>query len=137
MSVAYLGEYTPGNVCLNYLAECGASTGVAGTKTYSFDVAPNSLFTVVVHQVGAMGAYTLAVSGGDCPPILQIQPLASPSVNVSWPTVAGGYQLESSLGLSLPGWTTVTNVPIATDNRWNVTNSTASASNQFYRLHRQ
>jgi autotransporter-associated beta strand protein len=137
MSVAYLGEFTPGDVCLNYLADGGLSTGGVGTNTYSFYVPPNSLFTVVVNHVGALGAYSLAVSGGDCPPILNIPPLASRNVGVSWPTVAGGYQLESSLSLVTPTvWTTVANEPIAASDRFNVTNSASSSSNRFYRLHK-
>jgi subtilisin-like proprotein convertase family protein len=137
MSAAYLGEFTPGNVCLNYLADCGNSTGGAGTKTYSFYASPNSLFTVVVNHVGALGAYSLSVSGGDCPPILNIQPLAGPNVDVNWPVVAGGYQLESSLGLLAPTvWKSVTNEPIAASDRFGVTNSTSPSSNRFYRLHK-
>jgi fibronectin-binding autotransporter adhesin len=136
MSGAYLGEFTPGDVCLNYLADAGTSTGGATNKIYSFNVPPNSLFTVVVNNVVATGAYSLAVSGGDCPPVLNIQPQASPNVNVSWPTVAGGYQLESSLGLLPPVWKSVTNQPIAASDRYNVTNSAFSSSNRFYRLHK-
>jgi hypothetical protein len=90
---------------------------------------------VVVNSVGSVGDYSLAVSGGDCSPILNIQPLASQNVNVSWPTVAGGYQLESISSLGTPTvWDAVTNAPIAASNRFYVTNSASSYSNRFYRL---
>jgi hypothetical protein len=134
-SAAYLGEFSPANIRLNHLADSGASTAEPPSVSYSFNVPANALFTVVVNDVGTLGQYTLDVSGGDCPPILSLEP-AGPNVQVSWPTIAGGYQLEASRSLSPPVWTIVTNEPIAAGNHFCVSNSVAEMSNRFYRLHK-
>lgn len=135
MSGAYLGEFTPGNVCLNYLADGGPSTAGAGSRSYSFYAPPNSPFTVVVNNVGAPGAYTLTVSGGDCPPLLHIVPLPGPNVQVTWPAVAGGYWLEDCPGLGSAAWSGVVGIPVVNEGRFSVTN-TASGTTRFYRLHK-
>lgn len=135
MTVAYLGAFSPTNACLNYLADSGSSVTGSGAITNSFNVPPESIFTIVVNSVSTPGAYTLAVSGGDCRPLLAIQPAASPNVNINWPSVAGGYQLESTLALPLDTWNPVTNEPIVVNSRFNVTNSAVSPANRFYRLH--
>jgi subtilisin-like proprotein convertase family protein len=135
MSGAYLGGFNPGNVCLNYLGDGGRSIGGGATNTYSFYVPANSLFTVVVNNVSATGDYSLAVSGGDCQPLLNITPLAGPNVNVNWPVVGGGYQLENSTAVAPSAWSGAAGVPVASDGRFNVTN-TASGDARFYRLHK-
>jgi hypothetical protein len=86
---------------------------------------------------GDLGQYRLAVSGGDCLPLLNLQPVGRSNLDLSWPTVAGGYRLESSPSLATPTvWQPVTDVPLATANRFHVTNSAASPASQFYRLHK-
>jgi hypothetical protein len=105
--------------------------------TYSFNVPSNSIFIVVVmNYVGSTGPYSLSVSGGNCTPALNIAPAGSAQVDVNWPTVAGGYQLEATPSLSASSWTGVTNEPIAISNLFNVTNSSVSPTNRFYRLHK-
>ena len=137
-SAAYLGSFNPTNLAENYLADAGVSTVGASTAN-SFDVPANSVFIVTVNQVGS-GAlcgspYTLAVSGGDCTPNLNIAPVSSTNVNVNWPTVAGGYKLEATTSLAYTNWTATTNEPFASASRFNVTN-TMNHTNWFYRLHK-
>jgi autotransporter-associated beta strand protein len=136
-SGSYLGAFTPSSPCANYLAR-GEKTTAGGTTTCGFQVPPNSVFTVVVMSWGGsdLGKYSLAVSGGDCLPLLNLQPIGGSNLDLNWPTLAGGYQLESSTRLATPTvWDPVTNVPIATADRFHLTNSTASPSSRFYRLH--
>jgi autotransporter-associated beta strand protein len=145
MSVAYLGTFDPVNLCANYLGDAGNDTGngnlcgLSGALTYSFTVPSNSVFVVTVNEVGyglCGNPYTLSVSGGDCRPILNIVPASSSKVDLNWPTVAGGYNLEATPSLSVTNWTGVTNEPMAISNRFNVTNSSVSPTNRFYRLHK-
>jgi hypothetical protein len=135
MSGTYLGEFTPGNVCLNYLGDGGLSVSTGATNTYSLYVPANSVFTVLVNEVGSTGDYSLSLAGGDCQPVLNIIPLTSPNVQVSWPVVAGGYQLENSTAVSPASWSGAPGTPMATSGRFNVTN-TASGATRFYRLHK-
>ena len=136
MNSAYLGTFNPANLSINYLADSGSSTLGAGAETYSFNVPANSIFIVVVNNVGATGTYSLSVSGGNCTPALNIAPAGSAQVDLNWPTVAGGYNLEATPSLSVTNWTGVTNEQIAISNRFNVTNSSVSPTNRFYRLHK-
>jgi autotransporter-associated beta strand protein len=137
ISSAFLGTFNLTNVYANYLADCGLATGGAGTRTYSFNVPSNSIFIVVVNNYrGGTGPYSLSVSGGNCTPALNIAPAGSALVDVNWPTVAGGYQLEATPSLPASSWTAVTNEPVAFGNLFNVTNSSASPTNRFYRLHK-
>jgi autotransporter-associated beta strand protein len=139
ISSAFLGTVNTTNftVCSTYLANCGLSTGGAGTVTYSFNAPSNSIFIVVVNNwIGGGGTYSLSVSGGNCTPALNIAPAGSAQVDVNWPTVAGGYKLEATPSLPASAWTVVTNEPIAISNLFNVTNSSVYPTNQFYRLHK-
>jgi len=146
MSIAYLGSFDPANLCANYLGDAGNDTGNSGgcglsggTLTYSFTVPSNSVFVVTVNEVGSGlcgNPYTLSVSGGDCRPILNIAPASSSKVDLNWPTVAGGYNLEATRSLPASGWAVVTNEPVAFSNLFNVTNSSVSPTNRFYRLHK-
>jgi len=146
MSVAYLGSFDPANPCAtNYLGDAGNDTGNSqgcglsgGILTYSFNVPSNSVFVVTVNEVGSGlcgNPYTLSVSGGDCRPILNIAPARTNKVDLNWPTVAGGYNLEATPSLAPQTWTGITNVPVAIGNLFNVTNS-SSPTNRFYRLHK-
>jgi hypothetical protein len=135
ISSAFLGTLNPNNVCSTYLANCGPSTGGAGTRIYSFNVPSNSIFIVVINNwSGGGGTYSLSVSGGNCTPALNIAPAGGEQVDVNWPTVAGGYQLEATPSLPASSWTVVTNEPVAIGNLFNVTNSSVSPTNRFYRL---
>jgi hypothetical protein len=96
------------------------------------------VFVVTVNEVGSGlcgNPYTLSVSGGDCRPILNIAPARTNKVDLNWPTVAGGYNLEATPSLAPQTWTGITNVPVAIGNLFNVTNS-SSPTNRFYRLHK-
>ncbi len=139
ISSAFLGTVNTTNftVCSTYLANCGLATGGAGTVTYSFNAPSNSIFIVVVNNwIGGGGPYSLSVSGGNCTPALNIAPAGSAQVDVNWPTVAGGYKLETTPSLPNSAWTVVTNEPIAIGNLFNVTNPSVYPTNQFYRLHK-
>jgi autotransporter-associated beta strand protein len=137
-SAAYLGGFNPTNLCENYLGDAGNSTGGA-TRSYSFTAPANSVFVVTVNEVSTSlcgSPYVLTISGGDCVPILAAEPVPAKKVNVNWPTVAGGYNLEATPSLTTTNWMSVTNPPVASDGRFNVTNSTTSPTNRFYRLHK-
>ena len=132
-------DFNPTNLCENYLGDAGNSTAGA-TRSYSFNVPANSMFVVTVNEVNASlcgSPYVLTVSGGDCTPILAVEPVPMNQVNVSWPALAGGYDLEATPSLTATNWTSVSNQPVASDGRFNVTNSATLPVNRFYRLHRQ
>jgi autotransporter-associated beta strand protein len=137
-SAAHLGDFNPASLSQNYLAAAGNSTANSGgTIVYSFDMLSDTIFTITVHEVGAgLGGtpYQLNVSGGDCAPVLTAAPAGTGVLTVSWPILAGGYQLESSSQLSPASWSTVTNVPSASSNRFSITTNTAGPI-KFYRLH--
>ena len=137
-SAAYLGSFNPANLGENYLADAGNSTA-GGVISYSFNVPSNSVFVVTVHQVGpgvpCGSPYTLAVSGGDCTPVLNIARAGATSVDVNWPAVAGGYKLEAAASLTNASWVNTTNEPMVNAGRFDVTN-TVNHPNWFYRLHK-
>ncbi|HVM59504.1 MAG TPA: protease pro-enzyme activation domain-containing protein [Verrucomicrobiae bacterium] len=67
-STAYLGSFTPGSVCANYLADIGYIF-YSKALSYSFNVPANTNFTVVVNAVFAgynCSNFSLAVSGLPC-----------------------------------------------------------------------
>jgi autotransporter-associated beta strand protein len=136
-SAAYDNSFDPTNLCANFLADAGLSTATQlPPTTYSFDVASNATFVVTVNEVNPNtgGPYTLNVSGGDCQPLLNITSIPGNKVQLDWTTASAGYSLESTNVLPAASpWPSVTNVPIASNGRFLVTNS-VSASNQFYRL---
>jgi hypothetical protein len=53
-----------------------------------------------------------------------------------WPTWAGGYKLEATPSLLQTNWAYVTNEPIVSALKYNVTNSAMNPTNRFYRLHK-
>lgn len=70
------------------------------------------------------------------PPRLTIA-VAAGQVQLSWPTNAVGYQLESSAGLGqTAGWQSVTNSPEVKADQF-VVRETAADSARFYRLHKR
>ena len=145
-SAAYLGSFNPASLCANYLGDAGDDTtdgnscGIGvGTRTYSINVPANSVFVVMVNEINPTLCglpYTLSVSGGDCRPILSAAPLPGNTVSLSWPTVAGGYQLEATPALSPASWSAITNEPVASTNCFTVTNSTAIPAYRLYRLYK-
>jgi hypothetical protein len=135
---AYLSSFTPTNLCGNYLADAGDSTlQLPGIRTFSFNVASNATFVLVVNVVdpGATGAYTLDVHGSDCLPRLNITQVATNRVTLDWTTASAGFSLESTNRLTSGGplWPPVPTAPVVVNNRFTVTNI-ISTSNQFFRL---
>jgi len=137
-SAAYLGSFNPTNLCANYLADAGNSTqNLLTPRTYSFNVAANASFVVIVNEVdsGEGGAYTLDVAGGDCRPVLNITAANPTQAALDWTTAAVGYQLESTnrLVTGVTNWNPVATVPVVVNGRFNVTNN-LNPSNSFFRL---
>jgi hypothetical protein len=66
---------------------------------------------------------------------VNIQTVATNQARLHWSTAAGGYQLESETNAQAGAWTTVTNEPMVNGGNYNMTNSSALPTNQFYRLH--
>src|SRR5439155_556746 len=138
-AAAYLNNYDPANVCSNYLADSGSFAATnTGPQTFSFNAAANASFVVVVLQAtSASTPYTLAVSGGDCRPALNIAK-AGNQVALDWTTAAPGYLLESTNSLVTPppnSWQPVPNVPAVLNNRFRLTNNIdVDSASRFYRL---
>jgi len=136
-SAAYTNFYNPSNACQNYLTDAGTSTlGVA--RSYSFNTGPRARFVIVVHAdlSGDGGPYTLAVTGGSCRPVLNIQRIGANQVALDWSTAAIGYGLQHTNRLppvTNPIWTPSTPAPVIINSRFRVTN-TISPSNAFYEL---
>ncbi len=69
---AYLGSFDPNNICTNYLADPGLSSGIPPTPvTMSFDVPPGQTLVMVVHTTnpGEIGCdYELTLAGADAWP---------------------------------------------------------------------
>lgn len=134
-AVMYLNAFDPSNISSNYLADSGSS-GVSQSSSAS--IPPGAKFFVVVHAVASgtgSAPYNLQLSGLPCPPpTLTIQPVTPSTARLSWPTWAGGYLLEGNPSLLLTNWTGITNEPIVSSLKYNVTNSTVTPTNRFYRL---
>jgi subtilisin-like proprotein convertase family protein len=140
-SAAYTGQYSPTfNQCTNLIGVAGDSTispAVAApspTRSYSFSVAANQVFDVIVNGVnGSYGSYQLTVTGGSCEPVLHANNAPTGKVRLDWTTSAGGYLLESATNVSAPTWVGVTNAPVVNSGSYVVTNG-ASGTDKFYRL---
>src|SRR6185369_10751919 len=70
-SNAYLGSFDPANICTNYLADPGLSSGGGpqSQTSFSFNVAAGATFVMVVHTTNpgeTGGAYVLQVVGNIC-----------------------------------------------------------------------
>jgi hypothetical protein len=72
-SSAWLGVFTPPLICTaNYLADIGNSPDLGAPKSYSFNVPPATVFSVVINEVTAGGgcpSYQLDVIGCDQTPV--------------------------------------------------------------------
>ena len=138
VAAAYLGSFDPaGDKCTNYLADAGNAVSASNpSQAFAFNVPSNATFVVnVVTDYGGL-PFTVAVTGGDCRPALNITDAGASKVRLDWTTAAGGYHLESTNTLvtsGAPVWPAVTNVPTVVNGRFQVTN-TVPSSNQFYRL---
>ncbi len=137
----YLNAFNPANIATNYLADAGNSTGgnTNNPMSCSASIPAGATFYVTINEItpGTGGGYTLQLSGLPCPPpTLAIQPVAPNQARISWNTSAGGYLLEGDSNLTLSAWAAVTNEPIVSGGRYNVTNSATTPANQFFRLYK-
>lgn len=133
--VIYTNFFDPGNICLNYLADVGLRAGPGGaTRACSFNIGSNQTFHVVL---SGSGAYSLALSGGDCRPRMGLAAFGANKAVIDWTTAAPGFVLECTNQIpSTPThWPRLTNIPAVVNGRYQVTNSPAGP-NQFYRLRR-
>jgi autotransporter-associated beta strand protein len=139
LATAYLNSFNPASITSNYLGDAGNSTH-GGQTTFSCTVPAGATLWVVVTEVIANAGtqpYTLQLSGLPCPPpTLSIQPVPANKARLYWPTWAGGYKLEGTPSLLQTNWIYVTNEPIVSALKYNVTNSTINPTNRFYRLHK-
>jgi hypothetical protein len=138
ISVAYWGIFDPGNLdkCVNFLADSGTSVGGGGILSYSFNVPANTNFTVtVVCDTTARSPYTLALTGGDCRPVLDVAAASVTQARLNWTTATPGFNLERTNNLTGGGggWEAISTVPVVVDSKFTVTNN-VSGTNQFYRL---
>jgi len=132
-AAAYLGTYDPNNQCTGYLGDLGYSYTSAA---FSFSVPAGAKFSIVVNEIPTEAGgcdYALSVTGGQCPPQLNIAPVPGNKVRLYWPTSAGGYSLESAPIVAPGTWSGVANEPVVSGANYNVTN-TMNPTNQFYRL---
>jgi len=142
----YLNSFDPSNITTNYIADSGGSTltsnagSPVGPQSCSVEIAAGAKFFVEVNEVtfgSGSTNYTLQLSGLPCPPpTLSIQPVPATQARLYWPTWAGGYQLESETNLLSNTWAAVTNEPLVSSLKFNVTNFIGSPTNRFYRLHK-
>jgi len=134
---AYLNNHNPTNLCASYLADLDYIPSLMN-GAFSFSVPAGAVFVIVVTEVYNNSGcdYTLVVQGIECPPILAIDRVPADRVRLHWPTTAGGYKLEATPALAPTDWSFVTNQPIVTSGRFNVTNSGLNPTNRFYRLHK-
>jgi autotransporter-associated beta strand protein len=139
LATAYLNSFNPASITSNYLGDAGNSTH-GGQTTFSCTVPAGATLWVVVTEVIANAGtqpYTLQLSGLPCPPpTLSIQPVPANKARLYWPTWAGGYKLEATPSLLQTNWAYVTNEPIVSALKYNVTNSAMNPTNRFYRLHK-
>ena len=77
-----------------------------------------------------------SLTAASAAPRLSLSFLGGMQVQLSWITNFDGYALESATSLPAPAWTTVTNVPAATNGQFAVT-VRVSDSQSFFRLHKQ
>ncbi|MEW6127035.1 MAG: hypothetical protein AB1757_08350 [Acidobacteriota bacterium] len=108
-SNAYLNSYDPNNICTNYLADPGLSTGVPPTPTtMSFIVPAGQTLIVVVHTTnpGESGCpYTLTVGGTLCRQFdYCVQDTSNPSRFILINSTTGAYEYhDCSKGVVLAG----------------------------------
>lgn len=67
------------------------------------------------------------------PPQLQIANAADGTVRLTWPATAGGYGVETATSLAPADWTTLTNAPTLTADRYTLTSGVGDAA-RFFRL---
>ncbi len=137
VAAAYLGSFDPaGDMCTNYLADAGYFVQAPNlSRSFSFDVSSNAVFVVnIITDAGGL-PYTLAVSGGNCRPVLNITQAGPSNLELDWTTAAPGYHLEGTNHLNGVPWVMIPpNPPVVVNSKFTVTN--AMDSIKFYRLHK-
>jgi hypothetical protein len=110
-AITYLGSYSPTNLCLNYLADVGASDDL----DYSFEVPAGSDFVVVIaaNNPGGVGngcAYQFSVVGNICEQFdFCVQADNNPNRFIKINSTTGAYEFhDCSKGVVLTGTGTVT-----------------------------
>ena len=116
-SAAYQGSYTPpiaqgdvlGNMCMNYLGDSGISGlgNSVGTVSYSFTVAANSNFVIVVNT--AAGSTNSSVFSGTISGFLDTTPGPGACPAATAPVLVSGASRMTS-----PAGTFDTNLPLST-----------------------
>ena len=128
----YLGSFNPaGDKCINYLADAGYFVNASHpSQSFSFNVSANAVFVVnILTDSGGM-PYTLAVSGGNCRPVLNVARGGASSVKLEWTTAAPGYHLESAKLLNGVPWLAVPpNPPMVVGGKFTVTKPTYTGNN--------
>ena len=126
VAAAYLGSFDPaGDICINYLADAGYFVNASHpSQSFSFNVSANAVFVVnVLTDAGGM-PYTLAVSGGNCRPVLNVTRAGASNVKLDWTTAAPGYHLEGANHLNGVPWVVIPpNPPVVVDSKFTVTNA--------------
>lgn len=135
-SAAFLNNYNPSNPCPSRIGFLGPLPDPDGT--YSFLIASNAVFTVIVSSVNTSFSgcsnYVLSVDGFECPVELGFR-RSSAGFVIDWPTHGVGFVPECTTNLAIPNWTALTNEPRSADGKLVITN-TISGPNAFYRLRR-
>jgi autotransporter-associated beta strand protein len=133
---AFLNSFDPAKPCSGYLGDLGDF--LATPASFSFNVASNSVFVVVVGGATNLDCpnYILRVDGFDCPVRLGANSVSSGSaITINWPNHANGFNLESTTNLVSPIWLPVTNQPVSSAGNFIITNN-LTAPRSFYRLHK-
>lgn len=129
---AYQGVFIPETPGANYLADPGRT----GTSTYGFLAGTDFAFTIVVsipNTYPICGNYTLHVSGGNCHPRLNIQPVGSGKVTLDWTSSATGFELQQADTMPPDDFQPVPSWPTTRGGKCVITNSSTSPS-RFFRL---
>ena len=139
-SAAFLGAFNPASPCDGYLGDSGALQYFGQTQfNYEFTVPANTNLQVVVataQDSEGCKDYTLLVNGpGLCPVTLNISTTNPTQMRLDWPTYAIGYQLETAPAVSGQPWTTITNEPSVSGQRYNVLHDVQTPTG-LYRLHK-
>ncbi|HQE90728.1 MAG TPA: autotransporter-associated beta strand repeat-containing protein [Verrucomicrobiota bacterium] len=136
-AAAYLDSFNPAaGLCVNYLGDAGFYVNAAHpSQAFSFQVPAYAVFIINVVSDSIGMPYTLAVSGGDCRPLLNISRVGASHMALDWTTAAPGYRLEAASQLNGAPWETVPPYPPRVVNsRFAVSN--AMENLKFYRLHK-
>jgi uncharacterized repeat protein (TIGR01451 family) len=100
------------------------NTNVSASMTVTATAVANGTWTNWFNVADSQGAASASASEliqvGPAPPVLTIT-LVGQKITLSWPQSAGAYYLQSTTNLAKPAiWTTVTNVPVATNGQYSV-----------------